>query len=71
MFFTKGWFLKIFFLCKLASKCNTCVSKDMVKQYRNIFSKQSKYAYNIVKTDNIEIKLGKISHKCLRGNLVK
>ena len=66
MFFSKGWFLKIFFpLVNWRANVMTCVSKDMVKQYRKIFSKTKQvYAYNIVKTDNVEIKLReKISHK--------
>ena len=43
MFFSKGWFLKIFFpLVNWRANVMTCVSKDMVKQYRKIFLKQNK-----------------------------
>ena len=66
IFFSKSWFLKIFFpLVNLRANSMTCVSKDMVKQYKKIFS-YSKYthAYNIVLTPESYFKMyEKIKHK--------
>ncbi len=76
IFFSKGWFLKIFFpIVQLRADAMTCVSKDMVNQYKKIFSNTKQvYAYNVVKTDNIEIKFKEnISHKWFKkrsGHLI-
>ena len=42
----------------------TCVSKDMVNQYKKIFNKTKQvYAYNIVKTNDVKFKFKeKINH---------
>ena len=57
--FSKGWFLKILFpIVQWRSDVMTCVSKDMVKQYKKLFpySKQLS-VYNIVKTSDTDIKM--------------
>ena len=64
--FSKGWFLKKLFPI-VQSKANvmTCVSKDMIKQYRKIFDKSNQVdIYNIVKTEESILKMkNKIEHK--------
>ncbi len=65
-FFSKGWFLKILFpIVNWKVDVMTCVSKDMVKQYKKIF-KNSKQVpvYNIVKNEEALVKMReKINHK--------
>ena len=52
--FSKGWFLKILFpIVQWRSNIMTCVSRDMVKQYKKIFPKSKQTdVYNIVKTSD-------------------
>jgi glycosyltransferase involved in cell wall biosynthesis len=68
--FSKSWFLKkIFPLVNLRANALTCVSKDMVKQYKKIFynSKQV-YAYNIILTNEAIKKMKeKVEHKWLKN----
>jgi glycosyltransferase involved in cell wall biosynthesis len=57
--FSKGWFLKIIMkLVMYRANVLSCVSKDMVAQYKNIF-KNSKHVpiYNIIKDSESEIKI--------------
>lgn len=64
--FSKAWFLKkIFPIVNWRANVMTCVSKDMVKQYKKIFhyTKQV-YAYNVVLSDEASLKMReKIDHK--------
>ena len=52
--FSKGWFLKILFpIVQWRSNIMTCVSRDMVKQYKKIFPKSKQTdVYNIIKTSD-------------------
>ena len=64
--FSKGWFLKkIFPLVHYKAKVMTCVSIDMIKQYKNIFNKTKQIdVYNIVKTEDSILKMkDKVEHK--------
>ena len=67
--FSKSWFLKkIFPLVNLRANVLTCVSKDMVRQYKKIFkfSKQV-HAYNIIYTKVALRKMKeKINHKWMK-----
>jgi glycosyltransferase involved in cell wall biosynthesis len=82
--FSKGWFLKkLFPLVHWRSNVMTCVSKDMVKQYRQIFNYTKQVAvYNIVKTNDAKFEMKeKVIHKWFKkqktqlivasGNLAK
>ncbi len=63
--FSKGWFLKnIMRLVMHRANCLTCVSKDMVIQYKRIFPSHSHtYAYNIIVTEQrIKNSYAPISH---------
>ena len=65
IFFSKGWFLKkLFPLVHRRANVMTCVSKDMIKQYKKIFGKTKQvYAYNVIKTDEAKIKMKeKVNH---------
>ena len=65
VFFSKGWFLKkLFPLVNSKADVLTCVSKDMVKQYRNIFNFTKQVSvYNIVKNTVSEKKMReKVNH---------
>ncbi len=68
--FSKSWFLKkIFPLVNLRANALTCVSRDMVKQYKKIFkySKQV-YAYNIIYTKSALKKMKEqINHKWMKN----
>ena len=71
VFFSKGWFLKLLFpLVNWRADVMTCVSKDMVKQYKKIFKNTKQVpVYNIVKTDEAYIKMKeKINHKWYKTN---
>lgn len=61
--FSKGWFLKkLFPLVHWRADAMTCVSEDMVKQYKKIFPYSKQIAvYNIVNTPDAE-KIMKISN---------
>ena len=64
--FSKGWFLKILFpLVNWKADVMTCVSKDMINQYKKIFKNTKQVpVYNIVKTDEALTKMkNKITHK--------
>ena len=64
--FSKGWFLKkLFPLVQSKANLMTCVSKDMIKQYKKIFNKSNQVdVYNIVKTKDSILKMkNKIEHK--------
>jgi glycosyltransferase involved in cell wall biosynthesis len=68
--FSKSWFLKkIFPLVNLRANALTCVSKDMVKQYKKIFyNTKQVYAYNIVLTNEaIEKMKEKVEHKWFKN----
>ena len=63
--FSKGWFLKILFpLVQSKANVMTCVSKDMIKQYRKMFNKTNQVdVYNIVKTEDTILKMkNKVEH---------
>ena len=65
IFFSKGWVLKkLFPLVNLKADVMTCVSKDMVKQYRKIFKFTKQVCvYNIVKNnDSINKMREKVDH---------
>ena len=68
--FSKGWFLKLLFpLVNWKVDVMTCVSRDMIGQYRKIFgtTKQS-YVYNIVKTFDVNEKMRvKNNHKWFKN----
>lgn len=68
--FSKSWFLKKMFpLVNLRANALTCVSKDMVKQYKKIFyNTKQVYAYNIVLTDEANEKMKEIvEHKWFKN----
>jgi glycosyltransferase involved in cell wall biosynthesis len=68
--FSKSWFLKIMFpLVNFRANVLTCVSKDMVKQYKKIFSTTKQvYAYNIVLTkEAIQKMKEKVEHKWFKN----
>ena len=52
--FSKGWFLKkLFPIVQFKANVMTCVSKDMIGQYKKIFGKTKQvYAYNVVKNED-------------------
>ena len=63
--FSKGWVLKILFpLVQSKANVMTCVSKDMIKQYKKMFNKTKQVdVYNIVKTEDSILKMkNKVEH---------
>ena len=69
--FSKGWFLKkLFPLVRSKASVMTCVSRDMIKQYRAIFEKTNQVdVYNIIKTEDSNLKMkNKIEHKWFKEN---
>jgi glycosyltransferase involved in cell wall biosynthesis len=68
--FSKAWFLKkIFPIVNWRANVMTCVSRDMVKQYKKIFpyTKQV-YVYNIVLTKDAKLIMKeKVDHKWFRN----
>ena len=68
--FSKSWFLKkIFPLVNFRANVLTCVSKDMVKQYKKIFKNTKQvYAYNIIYTNSALNKMKEqINHKWIKN----
>ena len=66
IFFSKAWFLKLFFpIVNKRANAMTCVSKDMVKQYKKIFhNSKYVYAYNIIFNKESNLKMfQKVKHK--------
>ncbi len=57
--FSKGWFLKkLFPIVHWRSNVMTCVSKDMIKQYKKKFNYSKQIdIYNIIKTSEANIKM--------------
>jgi glycosyltransferase involved in cell wall biosynthesis len=68
--FSKAWFLKkIFPIVNWKANVLTCVSKDMVKQYKTIFPyTRQVYAYNVVLTEEAILKMkDDIDHKWFKS----
>ena len=68
--FSKRWLLKqLMKLFMWRANALTCVSKDMVNQYKKIFKKSNhKYAYNIILDNNSKIKMNEaIDHKWFKS----
>ena len=57
--FSKGWFLKkLFPITHWRANVMTCVSKDMIGQYKKIFGKTKQvYAYNVIKDEESDFRM--------------
>ena len=68
--FSKGWVLKkLFSLVRSRANVMTCVSKAMIKQYKDIFNTTNQVGvYNIVKTEDAILKMkSKIEHNWFKS----
>ena len=68
--FSKAWVLKqLFPLVSRKANVMTCVSRDMIKQYKKIFDRTNQIdVYNIVKTEEAIIKMkAKVDHKWFKN----